>query len=138
MTLNAGLEMRKSASLKGRVETVAYDKGQTMQWVDKNYPGLCASSDWRKAWSDAPLYNPDGTQTDPGARDDVISDSMIATAVQALIDQQAKDTTAEQDAADQRIAELEAKVAELQKVVEQATATAATEPAAEADAAPAE
>lgn len=127
MTLNAGLEMRKSASLKGRVETVAYDKGQTMQWVDKNYPVLCASADWRTAWSDAPLYNPDGSMTDPGARDDVIKDADIATAVQALIDQQAQDHATEEAATDQRIGELEAKVAELQQRLDDTTAAGSPE-----------
>lgn len=120
MTLNAGLEMRKSASLKGRVETVAYDKGQTMQWVDKNYPVLCASADWRAAWSDAPLYNPDGSMTDPGARDDVIKDEDIASAVEALVAEQAQTTTAEQTAQGQRITELEATVADLKKVIARA------------------
>lgn len=124
MTLNAGLEMRKSASLKGRVESAAYDKGQTMQWVDKNYPALCAAAEWREAWSAAPLYNPDGTKTDAGARDDVIKDEDIDTAVQALIDQQAQDAATEQAAQDQRIAELEAKVAELQKQADAAQPTA--------------
>jgi hypothetical protein len=131
MTLNAGLEMRKSASLKGRVEGAAFvaTPSQGIQWVDKWYPQIVATKEWADAWAKAPTQNPDGSKTDPGARGDVITDAMITSAVQALIGQQAKDADAEQTAQDQRIAELEQKVADLQKVIEQgAQLTPASEP----------
>lgn len=132
MTLNAGLEMRKSASLKGRVEGAAFlaTPSQGIQWVDKWYPQIVATKEWTDAWTKAPTYNPDGSKTDPGARDDVISDPMITRAVQALIDQQAQDAATEQAAQDQRIAELEAKVAEMQKVIEQGATETVPQPSA--------
>jgi hypothetical protein len=39
---------------------------------------------WATAWEAAPLYNPDGSRTDAGARDDVITDAMILASVQQV------------------------------------------------------
>lgn len=82
--------MSTSASLQGRL--IACAATQTLvpagidprSWVASHLFEVLAQDGWDTAWDEAPLFNPDGTKTDAGARNDVITDDMILTSVQQV------------------------------------------------------
>jgi hypothetical protein len=107
MTFAAIAAMSASQSLQARIaacaSTLTIPQGfPAAAWVKGNMLAICAQPGWADKWDQAPLYNPDGTKTDTGARDDVITDAMILEAVTAVIDaQNAAAAQAQQPAAGQ-------------------------------------
>lgn len=115
MTLDAAAQMRKSASLKGRIESAALAQGKSLQWVDRSIAALCATPEWLSVWAVA--YGEAAADGDPGAnlgiRQSVISDDMIETAVKALVDRDDEPTTLEPLAPLEELVALAATVADL-------------------------
>lgn len=127
MTLIAASNMRRSASLKGRVESAALAHGLSIQWVDRNIAALCATPTWVTAWAAAyqQAISVGDLGTDLGARMDVIKDEDIDAAVADLADKQPDDTTSQASLA-QQVADLTAKVADLEQRAQAAEATTGT------------
>jgi hypothetical protein len=108
VTYSSIAAMAKSVSLQVRVAACAATQPNIPMglpagaWAQGNMLTICAQPGWADKWDQAPLYNPDGTKTDTGARDDVITDAMILEAVTAVIDaQNAAAAQAQQPAAGQ-------------------------------------
>lgn len=126
MTYAAASAMRRSASLKGRIESSAYAHDQGIQWVDRNLPALCATPEWVTAWTSAraDAIEVGDMDRDLGTLNNVITDDMIDAAVAALVEQ-APDSP-EQTLAKQ-LADLQTVVAQQAVVIEQLQAERATE-----------
>lgn len=87
MSFSALADMRRSASLNERIVACAAQEGidNPDQWVAMNSWNIVARTDWVSAWAYAvESYLPDNNP-DTGARPGVISDTMILTAVQAVL-----------------------------------------------------
>lgn len=91
MSYSSIAAMSTSTSLQARVAACASTQTDipnglpAAAWAVGNMLAICAQADWADAWDKAPLYNPDGTKTDVGARSDVITDAMILKGVRAVI-----------------------------------------------------
>jgi len=87
VTYAAASDMRRSASLKGRIESAASAHGQTIQWVDRNIAALCATADWATKWDEATMaaFNDRDFKRDIGININVITDDMIDEAITGLI-----------------------------------------------------
>ena len=86
MSYQSVVEMAGSNSLLQRIVAAAATESipEPLAWAQANIWRLVSTGDWDDAWDYAK-----GTQTvnhnpDTGARDDVINDNMILSAVQAL------------------------------------------------------
>jgi hypothetical protein len=97
MTLAAADQMRRSSVLKGRIESSAYAKGQTAQWVDTNLAAVVAqdptwATNWATGFDTYNLALTTGNMTlaqvfnTLGADTSVIADDAIDAQVQAVID----------------------------------------------------
>lgn len=89
MSYTSVVAMAASASLCARVAACAatQDLGglPPQAWAQGNILAIAgADPAWATAWESAPLYNPDGSRTDAGARNDVITDAMILASVQQV------------------------------------------------------
>lgn len=89
MSYTSVVAMATSASLCARVAACAatQDLGglPPQAWAQGNILAIAGTDPaWATAWEAAPLYNPDGSRTDAGARDDVITDAMILASVQTV------------------------------------------------------
>jgi len=128
MTYAAASLMRRSASLKGRIESSAYAHDQTMQWVDRNIATLVVNADWVQAWTTAftAAITDGDMDRDLGISNSVITDDMIDTAIQALVTQQASEAATAQSATEQKIADLTQQVADLTQQVATLTQTGTT------------
>lgn len=86
MSLNTVTLMQKSASLRSRITAAvaAVDVLNPEQWANDQIWFLVTDPAWETAW-DSALKQSDNTKINPdtGARDDVISDTMIKDAVAA-------------------------------------------------------
>lgn len=87
MAYNTVVFMQESQSLQKRITAAVAAENFTPspeQWTRDQMWFLVSGSDWQTAWglalqkSDNPKFNPD-----TGARDDIITDTMILSAVQA-------------------------------------------------------
>lgn len=80
------VEMAGSASLLARITACASGEGQAdpQSWAQSNIWKLCATPDWDDAWAYAKDTQNVNQNPDTGARDDVINDQMILSAVQAV------------------------------------------------------
>jgi hypothetical protein len=87
VTYNAIDQLASSASLLNRVAAAAASEGQAdpTGWADRNKWRLAAEPGWADAWSFAEDNATVNVNPDTGVRDDVINDSMILTAVQAIL-----------------------------------------------------
>ena len=108
MTLDAAAQMRRSPSLKQRIESAAYAQGQSMQWVDRNIAAICATPEWATVWSQAWAdETADGIQNpDVGSRRSIVTDDMIEAAVEDVV----KKTTEAADADATALAALQAQM----------------------------
>ena len=70
------------------------------QWSDQWTNTLVTTAGWADLWNGAPFYNPDGTVSDTGNRQDIIGDDAITTAVNALVAAQKAAADAAAQAAD--------------------------------------
>lgn len=132
MTLDASASMRRSPSLKFRIEASASAHGQDDTWVDRNLRTLAADPTWISKWATAAADAAAVGDNSPnlGVRTDVISDDMIDTAVAALIEQQGQQPspTDQQLAALAEQVQLQAQTIQtLQQTVTMLQAAAATE-----------
>jgi hypothetical protein len=73
----------------------AGDARQPDWWVSTHLELLATQPGWVEAWTSAVT----GGQAEPGVRDDVITDSMILSAVQSMIKQEATDAATRAQAA---------------------------------------
>lgn len=91
MTLAAASDMRRDPDLKGRIESAALGRGQTIQWVDRNIATLCANAEWATKWAafKAAAAAVGDLKPNVGIRTDVIGDDDIDTAVEQLVVDQA-------------------------------------------------
>jgi hypothetical protein len=101
MSYASNAAMAGSSSLQMRITMCAatQDLGgfPPQAWAQSNILAIVSADGWAEKWEQAPMYNPDGTRTDTGARDDVITDDMILAAVQTVRNAQ---VAAQQAAAD--------------------------------------
>lgn len=92
MTLDAAAQMRKSPSLKRRIESAAYshEPPQTTAWVDQCVKDMCATPEWATAWMEAwtTAVEDGDVNRDLGINRNVITDEMIESAVGAQVDKQ--------------------------------------------------
>jgi len=83
--------MYESQSLRGRIRACSVRLGQDQVWFNNNSYDVVASPGWDTAWATGKLgginFNPD-----TGIRTDVITDDMINSAVQAILDKQTTST----------------------------------------------
>lgn len=79
------VQMATNATLRTRVAAAAAAEGEgdPTQWAADNMWRIAAAPGWSDAWDYAEDTKTDNVNPDTGARDDVISDSMILAAVQA-------------------------------------------------------
>lgn len=86
MSYQSVVEMASSQSLQARISACAAGEGQTdaLQWTQANILKICSTGDWDDAWQYAKDVSTINHNPDTGARDDVINDQMILSAVQAL------------------------------------------------------
>lgn len=91
MSYQAVVEMAGSNSLLNRIAACAASEGQTepTSWAQANIWTICSAPDWDDAWAYAKDTETVNMNPDTGARNDVINDGMILSAVQALRTQQA-------------------------------------------------
>ena len=84
---NTIMNMSKSTGLKNRLTGAAAQEGRAdaQIWVDQNIWSLINSSEWVSAWEYAEDTKTVNVNPDTGARDDVINDAMILSAVQTVI-----------------------------------------------------
>lgn len=131
MTYAAASDMRRSASLKGRIESAASAHGQGIAWVDQNIAALCATDGWAAKWRQARMdaFEDGDDNRDIGVSINVITDDMIDTAITGLLDNaSAPDQPTAANV--QTIAMLQLQVQQLQATVDDLKAQAAT-PAAD-------
>lgn len=87
MALSDIADMTSSPSLRARIIAASARQDRDMGWVNLYLTTICATEGWDAAWvsgkNGGPNVNPD-----TGMRTDVISDDMITTAVQQLINAQ--------------------------------------------------
>lgn len=78
--------MATNASLRERVAAAAAGEGITdpLQWAADHMWAVASSPGWAAAWDYAEDTKTENVNPDTGARLDVIDDSMILSAVQAL------------------------------------------------------
>jgi len=91
MSYQSIVEMASSQSLIARIVAAAAAEGQDepLSWANSNIWKLCSTPDWDDAWDYAKGVANINNNPDTGARNDVINDNMILSAVQALRNAQA-------------------------------------------------
>lgn len=89
MTYTSVVEMTMSQALLNRVAACAADEGvpsNPLMWAQQNiWAVVTADTGWSAAWDSARANSSDNYNPDTGARDDVITDSMILSVVQPMI-----------------------------------------------------
>lgn len=87
MSYNALARMAKSQGLRNRLVACAAQEDVEFpdQWVGSHLWKLVSDTSWVSAWTYAEDIMTVNNNPDIGARDDVISDGMILSVVQALI-----------------------------------------------------
>lgn len=87
MTYNGITQIASSASLLNRVAAAAADEGQSdpVGWAQRHAWELAVQPGWADAWQYAEDNATINVNPDTGVRDDVINDSMILAAVQAIL-----------------------------------------------------
>lgn len=88
MTYASIVEMTQSVALRDRIAAAAAEEGQpgdAMAWALENIWQVVASGNWDAAWDSANASATVNDNPDTGARDDVITDAMILSAVQPMI-----------------------------------------------------
>jgi hypothetical protein len=89
MTYASIVEMAGSQALQARVAACAADEGQTgnvLEWAFSRIWQIAATPGWAPAWDSAQASSSVNYNADTGARDDVITDAMILSAVQPLVE----------------------------------------------------
>ena len=86
MSYQSVVEMAGSSSLTRRIAASAATEGQTdpLGWAQSRIWRLAASPGWADGWEYAENVATINVNPDTGIRNDVITDSMILSAVQAL------------------------------------------------------
>ena len=87
MTYNSIGKLASSAGLNRRINACAAQEGaeNSQMWVMNNLYKLCSAPGWAAAWESAEASATDNENPDIGMRDDVITDEMILSAVQPLV-----------------------------------------------------
>lgn len=95
MSYQSVVEMAGSNSLLQRMIAAAAGEGKTdaLAWTQARVWRLVSSPGWADAWAYAVDTRTDDHNPDTGRRPGVISDAMILTAVQALINEEASAQT---------------------------------------------
>jgi hypothetical protein len=94
MSYTSMVEMTTSTALKLRVAACAADEGldtDPAQWAEQNMWRVVVAADWVAAWDSAVATHSDNFNPDTGARDDVITDAMILSVVQPMVNPPAGD-----------------------------------------------
>lgn len=78
------VQMATNPTLRTRVAAAAAAEGEPdpLGWAEANMWAIAAAPGWADAWDYAEDTRTDNVNPDTGARDDVISDVMILSAVQ--------------------------------------------------------
>lgn len=86
MTYNVIIDMAGNASLINRAAAAASQEGHTspLDWAQTHSWELASQPGWADSWASAEASKTVNVNQDTGMRDDVISDAMILSAVQAL------------------------------------------------------
>lgn len=89
MSYLSDVEMTSSESLLSRVAAAAAQEGfpdDPMSFARNNIWQIVAAGDWAGAWESARADGSPNVNPDTGARDDVITDAMILSVVQPMIE----------------------------------------------------
>lgn len=91
MSYQSVVEMAGSSSLLQRIVAAAATENipEPLSWAQANIWKLVSTGDWDDSWDYAKGTATVNVNPDTGARDDVINDNMILSAVQALKNAQA-------------------------------------------------
>jgi hypothetical protein len=82
------VEMAGSPSLQTRVIAAVAEEGYAgdpREFVTTNIWAIVAKGDWDAAWDSARAENNPNVNPDTGARNDVITDGMILTVIQPMV-----------------------------------------------------
>lgn len=91
MAYNTIIAMAASPSLTARIAAAAAGEGHVdpVRWASDHAWALAAEPGWADAWQYALDEATLNVNPDTGQRDDVISDAMILSAVQAVMEEEA-------------------------------------------------